>query len=161
MTDTARIDAAYHEAGHAVALHLLAPKLTIIGINCMVPGLMGQVRYGGNFTIPDGYGLVSFGLLVHCLCGAEAGRRATGRSREESGRADNIACRVILNGKHDMGGYKVLSAKAQQILFFAAVAEAELFVETHWKLIQAVAAALLEKDYLLGEEVVRIINTEQ
>jgi len=151
--------AAYHEAGHAVAIWKLlnrAPRETTIAPRQEIAGyvLHANPLRGLRLETDDSSRAeteIHQGIMI-CLAGAVAQRRFAPRSirgwhpRNDYQRAADLATRVCGSDIEVNAMLRWLQIRTENL------------IETGWREVEAVANALLERDTLSSEEIVAAIR---
>ena len=151
---------AHHEAGHAVCQIARKIPLDWVGIQPLPPGRDYLTGTEDEFTMgicwgrPRSYGQVQdrWGdLLVSCLAGPVAEMRFIGSSRLTLTSSDREQANLYLGA----------SRLDERSTFRDYHDLARLFVDRHWRAIEAVAAALVEHRYLEARDVRRIVRAAE
>jgi len=161
MDAVERLAAAYHEAGHAVVSHLLPHAEPIRKITIMPHGLNALAVIG--ITAGDGHHIVSRSSLVEKLAAALAGRvaeeLAVGQARPDTDEDVEIARRVAHGVVERMLGPEDAARVETEVvrLLEDASALARRTVSDNIACLDALAAALLDKETMRSEDIARLL----
>lgn len=161
MDAVERLAAAYHEAGHAVVSHLLPHAEPIRKITIMPHGLNALAVIG--ITAGDGHHIVSRSCLVEKLAAALAGRvaeeLAIGHVRPDTDEDVQIAwqtAHAVIERMLGTDNASRVDAETSRLLADAATL-ARSTVSENLACVDALAAALLDKETLRSEDIARLL----
>ena len=160
-----REQVAYHEAGHAVAVYYLMPEQRIVRTTIVRrAGALGYVHHAQNYELYA----APLSIWVRNIMVSLAGDASTRIHLNEpwtgtSGDYNQVRNMLWALGEHGYFGPPVDNPvqiyKDEMMKFWKdADNKTERLLRHHWTEVNAIAQALLEKDDLPGEEVVKIIN---
>lgn len=161
MDGVERLAVAYHEAGHAVVSHLLPHAEPVRKITIVPHGLNGLAVLG--LTAGDGHHILTRSCLLEKLAAALAGRAAEelafGHARPETEEDVETARRAALSVVERMVGGDDADALSGEVarLLADASALARRTLSAQMECLDAVAASLLDKETLRGEDIARLL----